>query len=71
MGPVRRLLRGRSVEELKRLREETGRLVAEPVQLRDFQAAARRVRGSVRAEDARRCEEWAAEFGTAAAAHDE
>ena len=63
MQPMRRLIEGRSPQEIQRMRQE-GVLASPTVHMADFQDAIRNTRPSVSASDLRQFSEWDKAFGS-------
>ena len=60
MSGMRRLIEGKSADEIKSLKEDVRNL---PITGDDFRAALKRIAPSVGAADLERHEKWLAEFG--------
>lgn len=61
--PVRRLMEGRSPEDLVRLKQE-GQLGTAPVTRKDLMDALGRARPTVSVKESQRFDEWAREFAS-------
>lgn len=61
MMPMRRLISGRTPDQIKQIRREEVDL---PITLQDFQDARQRTKKSVSADDVARFEKWMEEYGS-------